>query len=160
MNSLMRIVYNKRSIMETYNSNHVLRTICYREECRRLRTAMSTCKTIARNLPSALKMNREDDKFTVARRKILQSHYYNEDGIKKNKEYRGHKTLMDTILEMTNDMEKTEQLPNIMGWVGRGDDGLSLMYELMQRIPSLCESVGKVTDTSAKRQLRSSKRKR
>jgi len=152
MNSLMRIVYNKRSIMETYNSNHVLRIICYREERARLKTAMSTCTTIASNLPSALKMNREDDKFTVARRKILQSHYYNQDDIKENKEYRGYKTLMDTILEMTNDMEKTEQLPNIMAWVGRGDDGLSLMYELMQRMPSLCESVGKVqADTSAKR---------
>ena len=159
-NSLMRIVYNKQSIMETFNSNHVLETICYPEEEARFASAMVSSPFKGKDLPSALQMNRESDKFTVARRKILQSHHYNQDDIKDNKVYRGYKTLMETILEMTNDTERTEQLPNIMSWVARGDDGLSLMYELMQRMPSLCESVGKVTDTSAKRQLRSSKRKR
>jgi len=151
-NSLMRIVYNKQSIMETFNSNHVLETICYPEEEVRFVSAMTSSPLMGKGLPSALQMNRESDKFTVARRKILQSHYYNQDDIKENKEYRGYKTLMDTILETTNDMESTEQLPNIMSWIGRDNDGLTPMYELLQRAPTLCESVDKVhADTSAKR---------
>ena len=152
-NSLMRIIYNKQSIMETFNSNHVLETICYPEEEDRFVSAMASSPLMGKGLPSALQMNREDDKFTVARRKILQSHYYNQDDIKENKEYRGYKTLMDTILEMTDDMERTEQLPNIMSWVGRDNDGLTLMYELLQRAPTLCENVGgKIhADTSVKR---------
>ena len=139
--------------MQTYNSNHVLETICYPQEEDRFVSAMASSPLMGRGLPSALQMNRESDKFTVARRKILQSHYYNQDDIKENKEYRGYKTLMDTILEMTNDMERTEQLPNIMSWIGRDNDGLTLMYELLQRAPTLCENVGgKVhADTSAKR---------
>ena len=162
MSSLMRIVYNKNNIMETFNSNHVLETICYPEEEARFLSAMSTCPLMGKDLPSALQMNREPDKFTVARRKILQSHYYNQDDIKENKEgYRGYKTLMDTILEITDDMEREKQLPHIMSWTGRDNDGLPLMYELLQRSPTLCESIGRAhVDTSAKRQLRSSKRKR
>jgi len=161
MNKLTRIIYNKKSIIDTYNSNHVLETICYPEEEERFAQDMSTCTTIAKNLPTYLQMNRESDKFTVARRKILQSHYYNQDDIKANREYRGYKTLMETILESTDNMEMTEQLPHFMFWTGRDNDGLSLIYELMHRMPSLCENVGRVhADASAKRQLRSSKRKR
>ena len=112
---------------------------------------MSTCPLMGKNLPSALQMNREPDKFAVARRKILQSHYYNQDDINENKEYRGYKTLMDTILEMTNDMERTEQLPNIMSWIGRDNDGLTLMFELIQSTPTLCEHVAALVPAKRKR---------
>ena len=156
----IRLGLNKRSIMETFDSNHVLETICYPQVEARFVSAMATCTTKAKDLPSALQMNREPDKFAVARRKILKSHYYDQDDMKENRKYRGYKTVVETILETTNDMEKTEQLPYFMAWIGRDKDGLQLMYELIQRMPTLCENFGRVhADTSAKRQLRSSKRK-
>lgn len=154
MNLLMKGINKQESIIRTYNSNHVLETICYPEEEARLITAMSTCTTIAKNLPSALQMNREPDKFSVARRKILQNHYVDQEVITKNREQSDYKTLLETIVEASSNLEKTEQLPNMMAWVGRDIDGTSLMYELMQRIPLLCENVGKV------KAVRSSKRKR
>jgi len=150
-NSLMRIVYNKESIMQTYNSNHVLETICYPHEEVRFVSAMASSPLMGKGLPSALQMNREPDKFTVVRRKILQSHYYNQDDIKENKEYRGYKTLMDTIVEMTDNMESTEQLPNIMSWIGRDNDGLTLMFELIQSTPTLCERVATLVPAKRKR---------
>ena len=45
-------------------------------------------------------------------------------------------------------MEKTEQLPNVMAWIGRDNDGLQLMFELLQRAPTLCESAGGKTQPS------------
>jgi len=143
MNMLTRVVYNQRSIMETFNSNHVLETISYPGEEAKFARNMSTCPLMAKNLPMYLLMNRnEQDKFAVARKKILEAHHLNQETIADNRGYRGYKTLMETILETTDDMEKTEQLPNIMAWVGRDNDGLQLMFELLQRAPTLCESVG------------------
>ena len=123
---------------------------------------MSTCELMGKNLPTYLLMNRsEQDKFTVARKKIMEAHYSNQAVATDNRRYREYKTLMETILETTDNMERTEQLPHFMSWTGRDNDGLSLMYELIQRMPTLCESVGRVhADTSTKRQLRSSKRLR
>jgi len=161
MNMLTRIVYNKRSIIETYNSNHVLEAICYPHEEERFARDMSTCPLLGKSLPTYLLMNRsEQDKFALARKKIMEAHYLSQDVVTDNRRYRGYRSLMETILETTDNMERTEQLPNIMSWTGRDNDGLSLMYELIQRMPSLCESVGMVIDTSANQQLRSSKRKR
>jgi len=152
MNLLMNGINKQESIIETYNSNHVLETICYPQEEARFESAMSTCTTIAKYLPSALQMNREPDKFSVARRKILQNHYFDQEVITKNREQSDYKTLLETIVEASSNLEKTEQLPNMMAWVGRDIDGLSLMYELMQKMPSLCENVV--------RDARLSKRKR
>ena len=88
-------------------------------------------------------MNRnEKDKFVLARKKIMEAHYLDQAVVTDNRRYRGYKSLMETILESTDNMEKTEQLPHFMSWVLRDKDGLSLMFELMQRIPSLCENVG------------------
>ena len=49
---------------------------------------------------------------------------------------------METILESTDNMERTERLPNIMAWILRDNDGLQLMFDLLQRMPSLCENIG------------------
>jgi len=151
-NSLMRIVYNKESIMQTYNSNHVLETICYPHEEARFVSAMASSPLMGKDLPSALQMNRDEpNKSVLARRKILQSHYYNQDTIKENREYRGYKTVVDTIVEMTDNMENTEQLPNIMSWIGRDNDGLTLMFELIQSTPTLCERVAALVPAKRKR---------
>jgi hypothetical protein len=83
-------------------------------------------------------MNRnEQDKFVLARKKIMEAHYLDQAVVTDNRRYRGYKSLMETILESTDNMEKTEQLPHFMSWVLRDKDGLSLMFELMQRIPSV-----------------------
>ena len=149
MNSLTRIVYNTRTIMQTYTSNHVLETICYPHEEERFAREMMTCPLMGKDLPTYLQQNRnEPDKSALARRRILQSHHYNEKSVAENKDYRDYKSLMETILEMSNDMEKSEQLPNIMAWIGRDNDGLQLMFELLQRAPTLCESVGGKTQSS------------
>jgi len=104
---------------------------------------------MGKDLPTYLQQNRnEPDKSALARRRILQSHHYNEKSVAENKDYRDYKSLMETILEMTNDMEKTEQFPNVMAWIGRDNDGLQLMFELLQRAPTLCESVGGKTQSS------------
>ena len=151
-NSLMRIVYNKESIMQTYNSNHVLETICYPHEEARFVSAMASSPLMGKDLPSALQMNRDEpNKSVLARRKILQSHYYNQDTIKENREYRGYKTVVDTIVDMTDNMESTEQLPNMMSWIGRDNDGLTLMFELIQSTPTLCERVAALVPAKRKR---------
>lgn len=72
----------------------------------------------------------------------MEAHYLNEAVVTDNRRYRGYKSLMETILESTDNMERTERLPNIMAWILRDNDGLQLMYELLQRMPSLCENVG------------------
>ena len=83
-------------------------------------------------------MNRnEQDKFVLARKKIMEAHYLDQAVVTDNRRYRGYKSLMETILESTDNMEKTEQLPHFMSWALRDKDGLSLMFELMQRIPSV-----------------------
>ena len=72
----------------------------------------------------------------------MEAHYLNQDVVTDNRRYRGYKSLMETILESTDNMERTERLPNIMAWILRDSDGLPLMFDLLQRMPSLCENVG------------------
>ena len=145
MNQLSRIVWNKRSIIESFNSNHTLEAICYPYDEARLARVMSTCPLMGKNVPTTLLMNRNTtDKKALARQKIIIAHHYNKETIADNKRYRGYKTLMETILESTNEMETTEMLPHFMSWIGRDNDGLPLMYELIQRMPTLCEFNGAV----------------
>ena len=142
LNQLTRIVWNKRSIIESYRSNHTLETICYPFEEERLERDLSTCETMAKNLCSIFKMNRgTQNKSALARRKILVAHYYDQENITENKRWPsyGYKTLIETILESTGDMETPQMLPHFMMWIGRDADGLPLMYELVHRFPLLCE---------------------
>jgi len=142
LNCLTKTVYNTRTILQTYSSNHVLETICYPHEEERFARDMMTCPLMGKDVPTYLLRNRNgQDKFALAREKILEAHHYNQEMVAENKKYRNYKSLMETILETTDDMEKTELLSNIMAWVGRDNDGLQLMFELLQRAPTLCESV-------------------
>jgi len=121
----------------------MLETICYPHDESRLARDMMTCPLMGKNLPTYLLMNRrEQDKSLLARKKIMEAHYLNQDVVTDNRRYRGYKSLMETILESTDNMERTERLPNIMAWILRDNDGLQLMFELLQRMPSLCENVG------------------
>ena len=141
MNHLERILFNRRSIIETYDSNHILESICYPHKEVKFKRDMSTCKTIARMLPHDLALNWEVDKFKVARRKIMIAHYLQKGVIKRNKQINSeYKTLIETIVGASNDMQSPEQLPNMMAWVGRDTDGLSVMYDLMKKMPTLCEN--------------------
>ena len=139
LDQLTRIMWNKRSIIESYRSNHTLETICYPFEEERLERDLSTCETMAKNLCSIFKMNRgTQNKSALARRKILVAHYYDQENITENKRYNSYKTLMETILDSTGDMETPQMLPHFMMWIGRDADGLPLMYELVHRFPLLC----------------------
>ena len=117
MNDLSRIVYNKRSIIESYDSNHILESICYPHKEERFRQAMSACSSMARMLPHHLTLNWEADKSKVARKKIMIAHYFQKDIIRQNKEHNSeYKALIETIIGASNDMQTPEQLP--LGLVG------------------------------------------
>jgi len=141
MNDLEHILFDRRSIIQTYDSNHILESICYPHKEVKFKQDMSTCKTIARMLPHDLILNWENDKSKVARRKIMIAHYLQKGIIKRNKQINSeYKTLIETIVGASNDMQTPEQLPNMMAWVGRDSDGLSAMYDLMKKMPTLCEN--------------------
>jgi len=154
MNNLAHILFNMRSIHETYDSNHILESICYPHKEERFRQVMSTCPSMARMLPLHLAMNWEADKSKVARKKIMIAHYFQKGIIKQNKEHDSeYKTLIETIVGASNNMETPEQLPNMMAWVGRDSDGLSAMYDLMKKMPTLCEESNSKSSQRCKRKL-------
>ena len=113
------LVCNKSSIIDTYNSNHILQDLNYFPD----------------DLESYLELNKNEDKEEVARQKILQTHFSTGDG--------------DTSkLEELLDME-LEVMPTVMNWIGRplsidwkgtNVSVLSLMYNLMRRLPDLFDS--------------------
>ena len=84
-----------------------------------------------------------------------QSKFYGQKGIiKQNKEHNSeYKTLIETIVGASNNMETPEQLPNMMAWVGRDNDGLSAMYDLMKKMPTLCEGSSSKSAQRCKRKL-------
>ena len=154
MKKLAHILFDMRSINKTYDSNHILESICYPHKEERFRQAMSACSSMARMLPHHLTMNWEADKSKVARKKIMIAHYFQKDIIRQNKEHNSeYKTLIETIVGASNDMQSPEQLPNMMAWVGRETDGLSAMYDLMKKMPTLCEGSSSKSAQRCKRKL-------
>ena len=112
INMLARTLHNKDTVDGTFNSNHMLERICYEHEEDRLARVMSSSPLVGKNLPTYLMQNRVADKFALARRKIIESHYYDVDHIINLKtRRRGYKSLMETIIDTTNDMETPELLP-------------------------------------------------
>ena len=98
-------------------------------------------------LASYLELNENDDKLEVARQKILQTHFSSQDDTASMQELLG--------IEL-------KVMPTVIAWIGRPshDDwsgtkvsGLSLMYNLVRKLPDL-------VDSSAKKKHASKKRKR
>ena len=116
---------------------------------------MEDCPLIGKNLPTYLMQNRANcDKFAVARRKIIESHYYNIGYNVVNQATtrdRGYRSLMETMVDSTNDMETPELLPHFMTWVGRDDDGLPIMFDLIKKMPTLFEPISKAESSPPKK---------
>ena len=121
-NALSHTLCNKSSIANTFSSNHTLQSICGGEEC-------------PGEVDFYLRMNQYDNKTEVARQKILMCHFVHEED--------GNIHVFDSM-----DMNV---LPHAIEWVGRGQDGSSLMYELVRGIPSLFESDIKVAAGSKRK---------
>jgi len=119
--ALSNLVCDETSIMNTYNSNHILHDVYddFPDE-------------LTGNLESCLNLNRNEDKTEVARQKILQTHF--SDNTPNMQEFLG--------MEL-------EMMPSAMAWIGRPThanwkgthvSGLSLMFNLMRRLPDLFDS--------------------
>jgi len=136
--AVSNLLCNKTSILETYNSNHTLQDLGYRHD--------------EMNLPSDLSLhldlNRNEDKVEVARQKILQTHFStNEDDDSSN---------MQELLGMELEMMPAaiswigRPLPTI-GWIRKKVSGLSLLYNLMRRMPDLFDSSAQAKPSAVKR---------
>jgi len=118
---------NKSSILDTYNSNHTLQELCdayfYHE------------MGLPDDLISYLELNKNRDKAEVARQKILQTHFSSGDeATSKIQE------LLDMKLEVMPTTIAWIGKLTPMGWSGMNVSGLSLMYNLMRRLPDLFDS--------------------
>jgi len=114
------LVCNETSIMDTYNSNHTFQYF-YCEYS----------SDFPHDLNDYLELNQNEDKAEVARQKILQTHFSDASNIQE---------LLDMELEV---------MPTAIAWVGKSArvcwsgtsvSGLSLLYNLMRRLPDLFDS--------------------
>ena len=79
-------------------------------------------------------MNRNEDKVEVARQKILQTHFSDSDDTSKMQEF------LDMELEVMPNAIAWMGRPKHIGWRGTNVSGLSVMYNLLRRIPDLFDS--------------------
>lgn len=68
--AMSTLLCNKSSIMDTHNSNHTLQSVCFDQYSE---------SNLPSGLKSCLELNGNKDKSEVARQKILQAHFSNED---------------------------------------------------------------------------------
>lgn len=102
-NILSRVLCDESSILNTFSSNHVLNEV--------------NAEDVPDSIVSLLQMNKNPDKASVARQKMIALHF-------------------SAISEYTLDLETTV-LPRTIEWIGRDDLGYSLMYNLLRGMPSL-----------------------
>jgi len=121
--ALSSLLCNKTSIIDTYTSNHTLQYVC---------RGYAVDLTLPGDLASSLELNRNKDKAEVARQKILQTHFSTKD-------------CDSSKLQVLLDME-LEMMPTTIAWIGRPThndwnwtsvSGLSLLYNLMRRLPDI-----------------------
>ena len=86
------------------------------------------------DLASYLQLNRNYSKAEVARQKILQYHFSN--GESNVEEFVG--------MEL-------EVLPCAMSWIGRENDGLALLYNVLQSMPTMFDFDSDANAVSGKR---------
>ena len=105
--AITNVLCNKSSIGNIYRSNHTLQNVGWVDNR-------------PDDLLSYLKLNENDNKSEVARQKILQHHFLSGDNIN-----------IDEFLDM--DMEV---LPHAIAWIGRDGTGQSLLFKLVQSMPT------------------------
>ena len=117
------LLCNKSSIMDTYNSNHILHDL----GCDPSYSSLDEELELPDDLVLYLALNMNEDKTEVARQKILQTHFSDKSNIQE---------LLDMELEV---------LPAAIEWIGRPTpdwkgtnvSGWTLMYNLTRRLPDL-----------------------
>jgi len=131
------LLCNKTSIIDTYNSNHTLQGLSEDEHDH---------MNLPNDLLSFLELNENKDKAEVARQKILQTHFSISDDTSKLQ------GLLDTELEMMPTAISWIGRPLTMGWRGTNVSGLSLMFNLLRKMPDLFNpSAQKKSGTATKR---------
>ena len=130
---LIRALCDTSSIAATYSSNHTF-FYCERFDDNRWYFRDRTIYDLIENL---LGMNSKSDKRVVARHKILEHHFDDEENS------RG----INALLQMHETV-----LPNAIEWIGRDEQGYSAMFDFVQNFPYLLDvSRGKLSDTPTKR---------
>ena len=131
LEAVSTLLCNKSSILDTYNSNHILHDLDCDPSCSSLNEDLK----LPGELSSYLELNKNKDKVEVARQKILQTHFSTEDN---------DTSSMQELLDM-----ELEVMPAVITWIGRPthDDwkgknvsGLSTMFSLLRRVPDLFDS--------------------
>jgi len=111
--ALANTLCNRSCIESIYDSNHTLESVLYSNN--------DPC--LPPDLASFLIMNENyDNKFEVARQKIIQYHFLN--GEDNTEEFLGMELGV---------------IPHALGWTGRDDTGHSVLYQLVRCMPSLFE---------------------
>jgi hypothetical protein len=117
--ALSHALCNKSSIENTYSSNHTLHTLEKFDDVR---------AEIPDDLSTLLRLNKNLDKASVRRQKILIYHF--------------HGTVRGAVVKgipKINGMRRST-LPSAMEWMGRDALGFSVMYKVVRGIPTLFES--------------------
>jgi hypothetical protein len=104
---LSRLLCDKTSIDNTYNSNHTLHTF--------LVGTWNDDNEIPSKVSTLLKLNELDNKLKVARHKVLYVHFP-EDA-----------TANRTLLRLSESI-----LPHVLSWLGRDEHEFSAMYNAVQ----------------------------
>jgi len=127
--ALANTLCNKSSIDSIYASNHTLQTGSFSES--------DLLIDLPSDFVSSLQLNQNNNKFEVAREKILQHHFCNGD------------INIQELLEI-----ELQVMCHAIAWIGRDGTGFPLLYHLVRSMPALFDfdSQGKANGTGAKRQ--------
>ena len=128
------LLCNNSSIMDTYNSNHTLENLTYDYD------NASYCPD---DLVSLVILNRNKDKVEVARQKILQTHF-SDDDTSNNQEF------LDMDLEVMPAAISWIGRPTRVDWNGTNVSGLSLLYNLVRKMPDLIDTSAQKKQATAK----------
>jgi len=131
LEAVSTLLCNKTSILDTYNSNHILHDLDCDPSCSSLNDDLK----LPDDLSSYLELNKNKDKSEVARQKILQTHFSSEDD-----DTRKMQELLDVELQMMPAAIAWIVRPLPIGWEGKQVSGLSLLYNLTRRLPDLFDS--------------------
>ena len=122
LSAVSNILCNKRSILDTYNSNHTLHILgAFHTLGGDLRGELKSCS----------ELNRNKDKTEVARQKILQTHF--SDSSKMQWFLDMELRVMPTAIEWIG-------RPIHNDWKGKNVSGVSLLYNLIRIVPDLFDS--------------------
>ena len=124
--ALSNVLCNKSSIDATYQSNHTLEKF-----------TGSAGENIPFGTASLLNMNRNPNKFEVARQKIIESHFLT--------------GRQDAQIFLDMDLNA---MPIAIAWMCRDDIGFLPLYEFLRKMPSLFE-LGQAQSKTKKRKHQS-----